>query len=363
MTSVTRSPPPSPNSSSSSYPFSFYDLPDPSCDASSSSTEPPVKSSFNRRKSVFAEQYDPSEEDDDEKLIYPKSDDQRKRLGEAVKNILLFRSLDQTEMSEVLDAMFERKVEAGEVVIKQGDDGDYFYVIEKGTFEFFVTGDDGVERRVGEYSDSGSFGELALMYNMPRSATAKASTPGSLWAMSRQTFRKIVLQRAYKKRRAYEILLSKVDMLKSLESYERMNLCDALTPKSYTKGMQIIKEGDEADGMYFLEEGTVRVTKTNEEGGKEREVSKLTSGSYFGELALITHKPRAANVYADTDVKVACKYQTLSSLLLFLVLLDLEYPSFIFGVLHDSTSSPVLIISSLLPLDFNVLFISSGKYF
>lgn len=34
-------------------------------------------------------------------------------------------------MCEVLDAMFERKVEAGELVIKQGDDGDYFYVIEK----------------------------------------------------------------------------------------------------------------------------------------------------------------------------------------------------------------------------------------
>ena len=113
MTSVTRSPPPSPNSSS--YPFSFYDLPDPSCDASSSSTEPPVKSSFNRRKSVFAEQYDPSEEDDDEKLIYPKSDDQRKRLGEAVKNILLFRSLDQTEMSEVLDAMLKEKLRQGKL--------------------------------------------------------------------------------------------------------------------------------------------------------------------------------------------------------------------------------------------------------
>lgn len=49
---------------------------------------------------------------------------------------------------------------------------------------------------------------------------------------------------------------------------------------------------------------------TQQDGGKEREVSKLTSGSYFGELALITHKPRAANVYADTDVKVACEYYT-----------------------------------------------------
>lgn len=256
---------------------------------------------------MFAEQYDPEEESDGEeqRLVYPKSDEQRRRLGEAVKNILLFRSLDTCEMSEVLDAMFERKVEAGETVIKQGDDGDYFYVIESGSFQFSVTAEDGSgERVVGTYSDSGSFGELALMYNMPRSATARATTAGSLWAMSRQTFRKIVLQRAYKKRRAYEILLSKVDMLKSLESYERMNLCDALVPKTFEPGQQIIREGDEADGMYFLEEGTVRVTKS-EKGSEEREVSKLSSGCYFGELALITHKPRAANIYADSRVKAA----------------------------------------------------------
>lgn len=49
---------------------------------------------------VFAEHYDPEEEDDDEKLIYPKSDEQRRRLGEAVKNILLFRSLDQVREKE-----------------------------------------------------------------------------------------------------------------------------------------------------------------------------------------------------------------------------------------------------------------------
>lgn len=34
------------------------------------------------------------------------------------------------QMNQVLDAMFERKVQVGEIVIRQGDDGDNFYVIE-----------------------------------------------------------------------------------------------------------------------------------------------------------------------------------------------------------------------------------------
>ncbi|KAK3801260.1 hypothetical protein RRG08_067063 [Elysia crispata] len=41
-------------------------------------------------------------------VVNPKSDEQRKRLNDAIKHILLFRSLDQEQMQEVLDAMFEK---------------------------------------------------------------------------------------------------------------------------------------------------------------------------------------------------------------------------------------------------------------
>ena len=53
-----------------------------------------------RRKSVFAEQYDPEEDEEDEnnKVIFPKTDEQRTRLGDSVKNILLFRALDPEQV-------------------------------------------------------------------------------------------------------------------------------------------------------------------------------------------------------------------------------------------------------------------------
>ena len=45
------------------------------------------------------------------------------------------------------------------------------------------------------------------------------------------------------------------------------------------------------------------------ENGQEQELSRVEKGGYFGELALITKKPRAATVYAATDeVKLACKF-------------------------------------------------------
>lgn len=263
--------------------------------------EPPPMISTNRRKSVAAERYDPeADEDDGLKVVHPKTDGQRQRLNDAVKNILLFRSLEEKQMQEVIDAMFERNVTPGDHVIDEGDDGDNFYVIDSGIYDILVN-----NKKVGAYDNKGSFGELALMYNMPRAATIIATTDGTLWAMDRLTFRRIVLKNAFNKRKMYESLLENVPMLKSLDTYERMNIADALVSKQFADEVVIIKQGDGADCMYFIEDGEVRVTVKPTPNEEEREVTRLNKGAYFGELALVTHKPRAATVYADGTVRCA----------------------------------------------------------
>lgn len=273
----------------------------------SSDEEPePPKNRYARRQSVCAEAYNPDEDesdDDDQMVIHPKTDAQRKRLNEAVKNILLFKNLDKEQLNQVLDAMFEVKTHIDEHIIDQGDDGDNFYVIDKGTFDIYVK-IDGTQKKVGAYNNKGSFGELALMYNTPRAATIVATSEGVIWAVDRETFRKILLKAAYKRRMMHEKLLENVPMLKNISEYERMNVADALETKSYEDGETIIKQGDEADNMFFMEKGEACVKVTNDDN-EEIEVTRYTDGAYFGELALVTHKPRAASVYAIGKVKVA----------------------------------------------------------
>jgi len=257
-----------------------------------------------RRKSVFAETYDPEEEDDDEQsAIHPKTDLQRKALKEAVKEILLFRSLEPDQLNEVLDAMFEYKVKSGDNIIRQGDDGDNFYVVESGLYNIYVNTANG-NQLVGKCEDSGSFGELALMYNMPRAATIQASDDGTLWALDRQTFRRIVLRNAFQKRKMYEALIENVPLLSALSDYERMNVADALIPKTYASGEVIVRQGDAAHGMFFLEGGICEVFVESGRGNRKK-VSDIEKGGYFGELALVTHKPRAATVVAQSDVRLA----------------------------------------------------------
>lgn len=52
-----------------------------------------------------------------------------------------------------------------------------------GVYHIYVDTDQEKKKLVGKYDNVGSFGELALMYNMPRAATIEAASDGSLWAM------------------------------------------------------------------------------------------------------------------------------------------------------------------------------------
>ncbi|KAI7811650.1 cAMP-dependent protein kinase type II-beta regulatory subunit [Triplophysa rosa] len=269
----------------------------------------PVINRFVRRASVCAEAFNPDEdeEDKDARVTHPKTDGQRQRLQEACRDILLFKNLDQEQMSQVLDAIFDKIVLTGEHIIDQDDDGDNFYVIERGTFDIVLKAD-GTTRTVGSYDNRGSFGELALMYNTPRAATIIATSPGALWCLDRLTFRRLIVKNNAKKRKMYEAFIGTVPLLTSLEESERMKVVDVLSTKVYDSGQRIIAQGDLADCFYIVESGHVRITmkrskSKNETEEEELEITTCSRGQYFGELALVTNKPRAASAYAVDDVK------------------------------------------------------------
>ncbi|KAJ9128159.1 hypothetical protein QFC24_000451 [Naganishia onofrii] len=131
----------------------------------------------------------------------PKSEAQLERIKQSISNNFLFRNLDEEQERDVLAAMREVAVDPGHVVIEQGAAGDFFYVVEDGEFDIYVkkAGDESSSdeskwgKKVHTAVPGGSFGELALMYNAPRAATVVASTPGTLWALDRISFRTILL--------------------------------------------------------------------------------------------------------------------------------------------------------------------------
>lgn len=58
------------------------------------------------------------------------------------------------------------------------------------------------------------------------------------------------------------------------QPYERANLADALVPRTLADGVMIIRQGDTADGMYFVEDGEVSIRITRDDGN-EHEIKRL----------------------------------------------------------------------------------------
>lgn len=273
----------------------------------------PANYGLGRRTSVSAESMNPtaSASDNWTPPSHPKSVEQLQRIKAAVAANFLFSHLDDEQTHLVLDALFEKQIPAkGIKVISQGDAGDNFYVVEHGSFDVHIhpsgtiqAGPDGLGAKVTSIGPGGSFGELALMYNAPRAATVISTEPNSLlWALDRLTFRRILMDAAFARRRMYEAFLEEVPLLSTLTAYERSKIADALETQRFPANATIIREGDVGEAFYLLESGAAAVYRRDTGNAV---VTTYKKGDYFGELALLDDKPRAASVVSTEDVKVA----------------------------------------------------------
>ena len=139
-----------------------------------------VNQTSRRRGAVSAE---PIREEDAAsyvKKVVPKDDATMASLERAIAKNVLFAHLDDSERSDIFDAMFAKGADEGEVIIQQGDEGDNFYIIDQGNVDIYVNGN-----KVVNLSEGASFGELALIYGTPRAATVMAVTRVKLWGIDR----------------------------------------------------------------------------------------------------------------------------------------------------------------------------------
>ena len=239
-----------------------------------------------------------------------KSQEDLDQLNLAVKNNFLFAHIHPEQKSIIFAVMEKIEVKRGDTIIKQGDRGDAFYVICKGEFDVFIANkpEEGIGAKVHTYKSSKtvcpSFGELSLMYGQPRAASVIASTDGSLWRLDRSAY-KGLLSKADRKQLIRT--LRTVDVLASLNFGQLQRLADIMTSKTYEPGTHIINQGDTGNEFYIVQEGnavcTIRKDPTNK-SENPKEVLKLGPGQYFGERALLSNAKRAANVIAQTRVKV-----------------------------------------------------------
>lgn len=230
---------------------------------------------------------------------HDKSEEERTRILDIIANNMLFKNLDPKQTEIILDAIFPKEYQEGEVIITQGADGDNFYVLDSGVCEVYKD-----NKLVQTCTEAMSFGELALMYNAPRAATVKAKETSKVWALDRQTFKHIIMDTTMKKRALHTNFIQKIPLLETLDEHERLKVVDALKSVSFSDGEVIIRQGEAGDLFYIIEEGVADCSKILNPADPPTAMGELSTGAYFGEIALLTQRPRQATVTAKG--KVAC---------------------------------------------------------
>ena len=122
----------------------------------------------------------------------------------------------------------------------------------------------------------------------------------TLWALDRQTFRRVLAKSSDKQKQLAMSALGKVEMFKDLTNNQKQQLASVAQTVLFEKGDIIIKKGEAGELFYIVQEGKARCTNVGA-GTTEMADSILTAGSCFGERALLYNEPRAATVIAESD--------------------------------------------------------------
>jgi len=243
-----------------------------------------------------------------------KTDAERKLIAEALacnESLKTMVQLTEERVNLMIDAAWKEEVPAGKALITEGDlAADYFYIVQEGSFEVLVgakNASTSVEQVLGTPMNAGtlsvgkSFGELALLYLVPRAATVRSTMASVVWVIDRRNFKDILMRASEEKIDEHVKYLNRVKILSPLLVEEKRAVAAALTEVRYSRDEVILNQGELGNTFYILCEGEVAVHVDGEERSRLQASQAKQSAEFFGERALLKHEPRAATVSVTSE--------------------------------------------------------------
>jgi len=229
---------------------------------------------------------------------------------EILRRTSVFRFVSDEHFGAIEPLLQEEHYDFGDVIVKQDDPADSFYVLTGGRARALKIKSDGEEIPLGVLKPGDSFGEAALSEGGTRSATVRCSTAVDVLRIDRTDFLELIRRvpelKGYVettgRNRALQSFLYQFSNFGRLPAPALRSVIDKLKPAGFAKGSLIIREGDDAGPLYVIEKGRARAfTGVN---GRDQNLAFYREGDFFGELSILNGSSRAASVEAFTDCQL-----------------------------------------------------------
>jgi len=220
--------------------------------------------------------------------------------SEILRRSSVFRFLADEHFAAIEPLLQEEHYEFGDVIVKQDDPADSYYVLTRGRARAIKIKSDGEEIPLGVLKPGDSFGEAALSEGGTRTATVRCSTAVNVLRIDRDDFVELVGRVPDIKRfvettgrnRALQSFLYQFSNFGRLPTAVLRSVIDRLKPVVFEKGNLIIREGEDAGPLYVVQKGRARAfIGVN---GRERNLSFYREGDFFGGLRFLNGPPPAA---------------------------------------------------------------------
>lgn len=225
----------------------------------------------------------------------------------------LLSGLSGDELESFMDSLELREVAAGDYIFKSGDAGDYLYLIGMGTVGMEAPLASGKKRVYSRLTEGDFFGEHAFMARTAHHDQAKAETDTSVLMIDRATFDGWVEKHPtiqstvedFYRRRVLARVLAITPVFEGVPPEARLALADKFRLQVYESGSVVVKEGEAGDIFYLIRSGQVKIsTRGMRNQGDPVELGSMGEGSFFGEVSLLTDKPRTATVVAEGNLEL-----------------------------------------------------------
>ncbi len=237
----------------------------------------------------------------------------RDRAKSSFERTPLLSGLSGEELESFMDSLELREVAAGDYIFRRGEAGDCLYLIGMGSVGLEAPLASGRKRVYSRLAEGDFFGEHAFMARAKHHDEAVAETDTSVLMIDRKTFDRWVekypaiqatVEDFYRKRVLARVLAI-TPVFEGVPPEARLALADKFHLQSYKSGDVVVREGESGETFYLIRSGRVRVsTRGMGSQGEEIELGKMGEGSFFGEVSLLTDKPRTATVTADGDLEL-----------------------------------------------------------